>query len=99
MKAPVDCKISNIMDSLFSSIIRSTIQIHIAGNTEELFDLLNKSDFEKLPLKKALTKDIFEELKFKTTTMGGTLGDCIRSGNFQKTLIKNVMNVQGMSQV
>jgi hypothetical protein len=31
-------------------------------------------------LKKCLTKEIYEQLKDKKTSLGGTLADCIRSG-------------------
>lgn len=45
----------------------------------QLWDKLNKGESKSL-LKKHLTPELYEQLKDKKTSLGGTLGDCIRSG-------------------
>lgn len=47
---------------------------------EELFARLNNSNSGSL-LKKYLTRDVYNKLKDRVTSFGGTIGDCIRSGN------------------
>lgn len=47
---------------------------------EELYQKLTEAENCKSLLKKHLTKDVFEKLKDKKTSLGGTLADCIRSG-------------------
>ena len=47
--------------------------------TGDLLKALNEATSESL-MKKNLTSEIQKKLKNKKTTLGGTLGDCIRSG-------------------
>lgn len=55
----------------------------MAGQVEEtqqqLWEKLNKGESKSL-LKKHLTPELYEQLKDKKTGLGGTIGDCIRSG-------------------
>jgi hypothetical protein len=46
---------------------------------QELYNRLAKSDSGSL-LKKHLTPSVYDKLKNKVTSFGGTLSDCIRSG-------------------
>ena len=50
------------------------------ASTEELLKTLNAAADCKSLMKKNLTQDIQKNLKDKKTKLGGTLGDCIRSG-------------------
>jgi len=50
------------------------------GEVAELWAKLNGASDCKSILKKCLTKEIYEQLKDKKTSLGGTLADCIRSG-------------------
>lgn len=50
------------------------------GEVAELWAKLDGSSDCKSILKKCLTKEIYEQLKDKKTSLGGTLADCIRSG-------------------
>ncbi|XP_041355015.1 taurocyamine kinase-like [Gigantopelta aegis] len=52
----------------------------MAEDLEAMFKKLTEADDCKSLLKKHLTKEIFEKVKDKKTTLGGTLADCIRSG-------------------
>ncbi|ESO89157.1 hypothetical protein LOTGIDRAFT_183151 [Lottia gigantea] len=47
---------------------------------ETMFEKLSKAEDCKSLLKKHLSKEVFDKLKDKKTTLGGTLADCIRSG-------------------
>ena len=49
-------------------------------NTADLLKALNEATDCQSLMKKNLTPEIQEELKDKKTELGGTLGDCIRSG-------------------
>lgn len=48
----------------------------------ELYAKLQASETCKSLLKKHLTQERYEELKDKKTSFGGTLADCIRSGEW-----------------
>jgi len=48
---------------------------------EELWKRLNSSNSGSL-LKKHLTPTVYNKIKDKVTSFGGTLADCIRSGKF-----------------
>jgi hypothetical protein len=50
------------------------------GEVAELWAKLDGASGCKSILKKCLTKEIYEQLKDKKTKLGGTLADCIRSG-------------------
>ena len=50
------------------------------GEVAELWAKLDGASDCKSILKKCLTKEIYEQLKDKKTSLGGTLADCIRSG-------------------
>ena len=52
---------------------------------QELYDRLKNSNSGSL-LKKHLTQTTYGKLKDKITNYGGTLADCIRSGNVNKCL-------------
>ncbi|XP_050390412.1 taurocyamine kinase [Patella vulgata] len=52
----------------------------MAEELETMFKRLSEAEDCKSLLKKHLSKEIFEKLKEKKTTLGGTLADCIRSG-------------------
>lgn len=58
---------------------------------EELYQKLTEAENCKSLLKKHLTKDVFEKLKDKKTSLGGTLADCIRSG-------KNSINIRSFAR-
>jgi len=52
----------------------------LAISQDELYARLRNSNSGSL-LKKHLTPSVYEKLKDKVTTYGGSLADCIRSGN------------------
>lgn len=51
----------------------------ILTQLEAGFDKLNKSESPSM-LKRFLTRDVLDKLKFKKTSYGSTLLDCIQSG-------------------
>lgn len=53
---------------------------------EELWTKLKNGESHSL-LKKYLTEDVYKKLKDVKTKLGGTLADCIRSGNIVLTFI------------
>ena len=53
--------------------------------TAELWAKLEAASDSKSLLKKCLDKDTYECLKDKKTKFGGTLAECIRSGELQTT--------------
>ncbi|KAK7494539.1 hypothetical protein BaRGS_00014192 [Batillaria attramentaria] len=52
----------------------------MATDLEELYKTLSEAESCKSLLKKHLTKEVFDALKERRTSLGGTLADCIRSG-------------------
>lgn len=50
------------------------------GDLQELFTKINSATECKSLLKKNLSTEIYDKLKDKKTSFGGTLADCIRSG-------------------
>ncbi len=54
----------------------------MAEELDSMFKKLSEAENCNSLLKKHLTKDVFESLKEKKTSLGGTLADCIRSGEW-----------------
>ena len=50
------------------------------SDLEELWGKLKNAKDCKSILKQCLTQEIYDQLKDKKTSLGGTLADCIRSG-------------------
>lgn len=65
------------------------------SDVDSMFKKLSEDADCKSLLKASLTSEVFESLKEKKTTLGGTLADCIRSGKFSKCYC-NVLKIETM---